>query len=209
MNKIFYYLSGFFIVLSLSGCYSGYKLTKGTGDYKKVNKAYNVDAETSYPVFISSINVRGNDVNQGFERRVVAKINDTGLFKEVIYGFYSRKPEPPYIDAKLDVSESMNDHAGSNAAKGFFIGASLWLLTPALPLNYDYTTEFDLDVVWPNNQRRSYKAECAGEAWGTLDQARNALAKLPGEVTEACLTSIANQMGADFNIMKSTFIGKK
>lgn len=154
--------------------------------------------EKSPTLFVSGVSVKGDNPAEGFDKRFLAKLNETGLFKEVVYGVYARRPNPPFIDAKLNVEETVDPHSVGNAFKGFFTGFTFFLLAPALPINLDYSTEYTLEVIWPNTQRRQYTANCAGDAYGTLFQAREVFAKMPGAVTDACLTSVINQMGADY-----------
>lgn len=188
----------FSLLALMSGCYSGYHITKAPSDSKSVNRTYSVAGDKSPVLFVSGVNVKNSNATEGFDKRFLGKLNETGLFKEVVYGVYSRKPEPPYLDVKLNVEETSDPHSGGNAVKGFFTGFTFFLLAPALPLVADYSAEYTLEVVWPNTQRRQYSASCAGDAYGTIFQAREAFQKMPGEVTDACLISVINQMGADY-----------
>jgi hypothetical protein len=195
------YLSrAIFVVLlaaCFSGCYSGYKLTKKPIEADSIHKSFN--QVSKLPVYISSISVKNKNISSGFENRVVAKLTETGLYRDVIYGIYSRRPnDTTYIDVRLDISEMIDQHTGGNALKGFFVGATLFLLTPVLPLSYDMEGEYLLRVIWPNGQQREYKAVCAVDAYGTLYQLNQAANDGSGEATDKCLNSVINQMGADY-----------
>lgn len=187
-----------------SGCYSGYKLTKTPTESKSISRSFSKVDDKSPVLFVSGVTVKGDNLAEGFDKRLLGKLNETGLFKEVIYGVYARKPSPPFLDARLDVEESADNHSTGNGVKGFFIGFTFFLLTPALPLTMDFSQDFSLEVTWPNGQRRNYTAACAGEAYGTLTQAAEAFKKMPGEVTDVCLNSVINQMSADYMRMADT-----
>lgn len=183
------------LFLLLAGCYSGYSMTKTPPVSDQVNRNYNRSGQV--PVYISSISVKNNSMSAGFENRLIAKMNETGLYGDVIYGIYARRPTTEFIDASLSITEVVEDHTASNATKGFFVGATLFLLTPALPLKYDIEDHFALHVVWPNGQQRDYTANCAAHAYGTLYQLQPAANTASGESVDRCLTSVVNQMGAD------------
>lgn len=187
------------MILSLTGCYSGYKMTKAPQMSEDV--AIHSNNGEKIPLHVSSITVKDKNLAAGFEGRLLSRLNKTSIYKDVTYGVYSRRPEGRYIDASLSIDENSDGNTSGNAAKGFFIGFTFFTLTPVLPLTADFSSVYDLAVVWPNGVRKSYQAVCAAHAYGTLFQAQSAFTTASGEIADKCLNSLVNQMSADYHLM--------
>ena len=184
-------------MLGLAGCYSGQSITQKPSMADAVRPRAAPNGQR-WPAYISGMTAKNSSLQAGFENRLIARLNDTGLFSDVIYGNYGRRPDADHVDVRLGVAESVDAHTAGNAAKGFFIGATLYLLAPALPLTYDYQSDWTLDVTWPGNRRRTYTARCGASAYGTLFEEQAAANSVTGEAVDQCLNSLINQMAADY-----------
>lgn len=190
------------ILMTLAGCYAGSSLKnipENSDTIIRVNDAN----KSKLPGFISSINVKNNDaganVNEGFERRVLGHLQQSNYFTDVIYGIYSKRPEPPYIDLRLDVDENVDLNNGANMAKAFFTGFTMFLLAPALPITFDFDSNFNLTAMLSNGAHREYKASCGASGYGTFPYASASVEfkKSMGIAIEKCLNSVINQLTAD------------
>lgn len=184
-------------MLGLSGCYSGQSITQKPSMADAVRQ-HQAPSAQRLPAYISGITVKNNNLQAGFENRLIGRLSDTGLFSDVIYGNYGRRPTDDHVDLRLSVAEDVDTHTAGNAVKGFFIGATLYLLAPALPLTYDYQSDWTLNVTWPGNRQRSYMARCGASAYGTLFEEQAAANSVTGEAVDQCLNSLINQMAADY-----------
>ena len=84
--------------------------------------------------------------------------------------------------------------------RGFVIGASMFLLSPVIELDYDYAAEASLELGRWDGQVKRYTARSAGTAHYTVFAASpTMIGELKGQVTEACLTDLMDQLIRDTN----------
>ena len=200
---IFKSIAVFFILMTLSGCYSASELTKiplNSDAIVRINNANNKNNPTS---FVSGVNVKSNgsgeNTSADFERRFLSHLQQTDFFSNVIYGIYSKRPETPYVDLSLNVNENWDLNTGGNIAKAFFTGFTFFLLAPILPATYDFDADYTLLARWPNGTQREYKSSCAASAYGTWPyiSAVQKLKTSQGDATDKCLNSVINQLTSD------------
>jgi hypothetical protein len=189
----------FIAATALNGCYSNHQITKKPALSQEVAPSAVKDQKVS--AYISGINLKDGNVAQGFDGRLMARLNKSGLFENVINGTYQKRPEGSYVDLNLEIVQTVDNHSTANMFKGFFTGLTLYLLAPALPITYDFNTAFTLNTKWPNGIKKTYQAECASHAYGTLYQAQDAFKLAGSEATDECLNSIVNQLAADYQLM--------
>ncbi|TKB75922.1 MAG: hypothetical protein E8D46_00805 [Nitrospira sp.] len=183
-------------ITTLCGCYSFSSIGKVPSESEKIV----VSKSSNLAAYVSGINVRAekSEVNtaEGFERRVVSHLHQSGYFSDVILGIYQKRPESPYVDLTFNINEKEYPHLGLNVLKGVFIGLTLYLLTPVLPMNYDFETDFSLIAKWTaDGAQREYTAFCSASAYGTLGSNFEVEAhKAKLDSTERCLNSVINQL---------------
>ena len=68
------------------------------------------------------------------------------------------------VRARLLFDEAVDPHAGSAAWKGIVIGASMYLLAPFIPLEYDYAAHLSLELERWDGQIKRYESQSAGTA---------------------------------------------
>jgi hypothetical protein len=133
------------------------------------------------------------------ERRILSSLADIGLFSHLASGTSSA---PAFgektVRARLQFDEAIDSHAGSTALKGIVIGASMYILTPFLPLEYEYAAHLSLDLERWDGQIKHYESRSAGSARYHLFGATPVMIdELKGHVTETCLFDLANQIAQD------------
>lgn len=97
----------------------------------------------------------------------------------------------------IKISELQDFDRLGNGIKGFFVGASLFILSPALPFDYGREMQMTLTVRKPNGVTKEYKADSKGTTYYTMSHTHTALTKVIGDVTEKCIISIMNQLITD------------
>src|SRR4029079_1071602 len=99
------------------------------------------------------------------EQRILSSLADIGLFSHLtcintsapVYGEKS-------VRARLLFDEAIDPHAGGAAWKGIIIGASMYLLPPLLPFEYDYAAHLSLELDrWEGHIKR-----CESQSAGTV-----------------------------------------
>ncbi len=141
------------------------------------------------------------DPSVAYDRRVVSALHETQLFSYMIYPDHGQPAlldGQKYVAVRLSVSETVDRHAGGNAFKGFVIGASMFLLTPVLPLEYGYASQMTLELQRWDGETKHYFAASEGTASYQLFGATPLLTEeLKGQVTERCLNSLMAQLVSD------------
>jgi hypothetical protein len=135
------------------------------------------------------------------EHRILNTVQETRLFSTLIpLGGNVASLGDKVVTARITFDETIDSHSGETAWKGFVIGASMFLLSPVIDLDYDYAAEANLELGRWDGQIKRYKARSAGTAHYTVFAATPTLiGELKGQVTEACLTDLMDQLIRDTN----------
>ena len=135
------------------------------------------------------------------EHRILNTVQETRLFSTLIpLGGNVASLGDKVVTARITFDETIDSHSGKTAWKGFLIGASMFLLSPVIDLDYDYAAEASLELGRWDGQVKRYTARSAGTAHYTVFAASPTLiGELKGQVTEACLTELMDQLIRDTN----------
>lgn len=133
------------------------------------------------------------------EHRILNTVQETRLFSTLIpLGGNVASLGDKVVTARIAFDETIDSHSGDTAWKGFLIGASMFLLSPVIDLNYDYATEASLELGRWDGQVKRYTARSSGTAHYTVFAATPAMiGELKGKVTETCLTDLMDQLIQD------------
>lgn len=155
------------------------------------------------PLVMDSVGITRNGSPQNLssetEQRVLGRLREIGLFSHL---GSTDSAEPPatekFIRARLLFDEAIDPHPGDAAWKGIVIGASMFILTPFIPLEYDYAAHVTLELERWDGQVKRYESQSAGTAHYQLFGATSLMIdELKGHVTESCLTALMQQMVYD------------
>lgn len=135
------------------------------------------------------------------EHRILNTVQETRLFSTLVpLGGNVAPLGDKVVTARITFDETIDSHSGETAWKGFLIGASMFLLSPVIDLDYDYAAEASLELGRWDGQIKRYKARSAGTAHYTVFAASpTIIGELKGQVTEACLTDLMDQIIRDTN----------
>jgi hypothetical protein len=142
------------------------------------------------------------------ERRILNTVQETRLFSTLVP--LGGSPAPlgdKVVAARLTLDETIDPHSGEAAWKGFIIGASMFLLSPAIELRYEYAAKASLELERWDGQVKRYEARSAGTAHYNLFGATPIMIdELKGQVTEACLNELMSYIVQDtgFFVASST-----
>jgi hypothetical protein len=133
------------------------------------------------------------------ERRILNRVQETRLFSSLLP---LGSPQSPTTDkaiaARITIEETIDPHAGEAAWKGFVIGASMFLLSPAIELDYAYAAAATLELERWDGQIKRYAARSSGIVHYNLFGATPIMIdELKGQVTEACLADLMDQLVRD------------
>jgi hypothetical protein len=133
------------------------------------------------------------------EQRILGSLAEIGLFSHLASAATTAADSgEKTVRARLAFDEAVDPHAGSAAWKGIVIGASMYILTPFLPLEYDYAAHLTLELERWDGQTKRYESQSAGTARYHLFGATPIMIdELKGHVTEACLNDLATQIVKD------------
>jgi hypothetical protein len=135
------------------------------------------------------------------EHRILNTVQETRLFSTLIpFGGNAASLGDKVVTARIIFDETIDSHSGEAAWKGFVIGASMFLLSPVIGLDYDYAVEASLELGRWDGQLKRYNARSAGTAHYTVFAASpTMIGELKGQVTEACLNELMGQLIRDTN----------
>jgi hypothetical protein len=135
------------------------------------------------------------------EHRILNTVQETRLFSTLIpLGGNVASLGDKVVTARISFDETIDSHSGKTAWKGFVIGASMFLLSPVIDLDYDYAAEANLELGRWDGQIKRYTARSAGTVHYTVFAATpTMIGELKGQVTEACLTDLMDQLIRDTN----------
>ena len=157
------------------------------------------------PLIMDGLRIVQNGAPQNpsaeFERRILQTVQETRLFSTLTpLGASTSALGDKVITARITFDETIDPHAGEAAWKGFIIGVSMFLLSPAIELDYDYAAQASLELERWDGQVKQYVASSTGTAHYNLFGATPILInELRGRVTEACLGDLMDQLVRDTN----------
>ena len=144
------------------------------------------------------------------ERRVLDSLADTHLFSHVAYPSSDAGASvAPHVRAKLSVALFPEPHAGAAAWKGIVIGASMFLLAPVLPLEYEYGARMTLDLEHHNGTTHRYIAIAEGTAHYHLFGATHLAAdELKAQILESCLNQLQRELVKDRLFVQAGYLAR-
>lgn len=166
------------------------------------------------PALVTSIQMTQNGTRQvatpELERRVLDRLAQTGLFGRLLYPAYAvDPPSREHIRATLTVDTHNDPHSGGAAFKGIVIGASMFLLTPLLPLEHEYGATMTLEVKRSDGTSHRYQAQAQGTAYYHLFGATPlAIEELRAEVIETCLAHLERDLVKDREFVQAAYVAK-
>jgi hypothetical protein len=186
------------MLLTLSGCYSGYSFKKTPVDSEVVHVSAATPAGSPATVYIESVKVDSRQVNDPdvIRGKLAKRLEETGLFSVV-----SDKPVGQYIDINLEIKNKPLRFLDF-VIRSTVIAGSLFLLSPVMPYNWDLDAAYRTDVAWINGEHSAYEVTAVVSGYATVSEAGAAFDAATGQLAEACITSLVNQFSAAYQNRK-------
>ena len=171
-----------------------------TGDGSQV---HTIAQREQVPLILDRIRVTRNGAPYTLsieaEQWLLGSLTDIGLFARLgTDGNSDPLLNEKNIRARVQIDEALDPHPGEAAWKGFVIGASMFTLTPFMPLEYDYAAHVMLELERWDGQIKRYESQSAGTARYQLFGATPLMIdELKGHVTESCLIALMQQLVRD------------
>jgi hypothetical protein len=187
-----------------TGCSHWIEMAAPTDTAPLINTTVATDARV--PLLLETIQVTQNSASiappAALERQVFGAIEATHLFSQHYQSGYAQPAaNQAHVTMRLSIQNVVDSHAGQAAWRGFLVGASMFTLSPFISLNYDYGAQMSLEMERWDGQIKQYNATSNGSAHYNLFGANpEVIEQLKGQVTEACLSSLLDQV-----IQDSTF----
>jgi hypothetical protein len=172
-----------------------------SGPHETISHALSSDERV--PLVMDTFRLSQNGTPQNpspeAERRVLNAVQETRLFSTLVpLGGASVLPDGKAVTARVTFDETIDTHSGHTALKGIVIGASMFLLSPIIELDYDYTAQAHLELERWDGHVTHYEARSSGTAHYNLFGASPVVInELKGQVIETCLNSLMNQLVQD------------
>ncbi|MFO0707723.1 MAG: hypothetical protein U0412_12805 [Nitrospira sp.] len=185
-----------------TGCSHWIDITPST-DSAANRPATSITADERVPLILSPVKLYQNGSPQNpsleLERRFLGSLHDTNLFSHLALSEQdSTSAGDKSVIARLTVENTIDSHPGEAAWKGVVIGASMFLLSPVLDLNYDYGARFTLELERWDGTVKTYRADSTGTVrYNLFGATPEMIAELKGHVLEAGTTALLGQIVAD------------
>lgn len=197
--------AGMFVMLLLfnSACSRWIELADDGASRPRPETARTIAQREQVPLLLDRVQLIRNgspqNPSQDTDRRLLGSLREIGLFSRSDSSENVGAPEQgKTIRARLVIDEAVDPHSGAAAWKGIVIGASMFLLTPVIPLEYDYASHMTLELERWDGQIKRYEGRSAGTSRYHLFGASPLMIdELKGVVTESCLTALMEQLVQD------------
>jgi hypothetical protein len=162
-----------------------------------------VATDARVPLLLETVRVTHNGSSIAppvmLERQVLGAIEATRLFSRHYQSGYAQPAaNQPHVAVRLSIDNLVDPHAGQAAWRGFLVSASMFTLSPFISLDYDFGAQMSLEMERWDGQIKQYTATSNGSAHYNLFGANpEVIEQLKGQVTEACLSSLLNQVIQD------------
>ncbi|MDN5942437.1 MAG: hypothetical protein L0H94_11190, partial [Nitrospira sp.] len=200
-------LIGSVLAMTLSlgiGCSHRIELAPSTDTASPARATVATDARM--PLLLETIRVTHNGSSIAppaiLERQVLGAIEATRLFSQHYQSGYTQpETNQARVTVRLAIDNLVEPHAGQAAWRSLLVSASMFTLAPFISLNYDYGAQMSLEMERWDGQIKHYTATSNGSArYDLFGASPEVIEQLKGQVTEACLSSLLNQV-----IQDSTF----
>ncbi|MEO8338240.1 MAG: hypothetical protein ABI604_00820 [Nitrospirota bacterium] len=162
-----------------------------------------VATDARVPLLLETIRVTHNGSSIAppaiLERQVLSAIEATRLFSQHYQsGYMLPTANQARVTVRLSIENLVEPHAGQAAWRSFLVGASMFTLSPFVSLNYDYGATMSLEMERWDGQVKRYTATSNGSAhYHLFGASPDVIEQLKGQVTEACLSALLNQVIQD------------
>ena len=186
------------------GCSHRIELAPSTDTASSARATVATDARM--PLLLETIRITHNGSSIAppalIERQVLGAIEATRLFSQHYQSGYAQPAtNQARVTMRVSIDNLLEPHAGQAAWRSFLVGASMFTLAPFISLNYDYGAQMSLEMERWDGQIKHYTATSNGSArYNLFGASPEVIEQLKGQVTEACLSSLLNQV-----IQDSTF----
>jgi hypothetical protein len=190
------------VAIFTTGCSHWIELMAPPGNTQE-QRSQTIARDEQVPLVLDRVRFTRNGSPQNpsleTERRLLGSLGDIGLFSRLSGTAFSEpQANEKVFRARLVFDEAIDPHPGDAAWKGIVIGASMFVLTPFIPLEYDYAARVTLDLERWDGQIKHYESRSAGTIRYHLFGATPIMIdELKGHVTESCLTDLAQQLVQD------------
>ncbi len=194
-----------FVLCSITGCTRWIDVKPSSADSKEAT-THSLPNDERVPLVTNSFHLSRNGSSQypsaDLERRILSSVQETSLFSTLTpLGEKSDSLVDKHVSARITVEETIEPHSWLSAFKGIVIGASMFLLSPFIDLEYGYAATVALELERWDGQVTRYEGRSSGTVYYKLFGATPVMIdELKGHVTEACLTDLTQQLVRDTNL---------
>lgn len=181
------------------GCTRSIELKPSPPDLQSA-VTHSIPSDERVPLVLDSFQLTRNGAPQNpsteSERRILNRVQDTHLFSTLIpVGAKSDSLGEKIISARITMDETIEPHSWLSAFKGIILGGSMFLLSPFVDFEYDYTATVGLELERWDGQVKRYAGTSSGTAQYKLFGATPVMIdELKGHVMEACLSELTGQL---------------
>jgi hypothetical protein len=141
--------------------------------------------------------------DQAVIEHFMKQLRRSEVFGQVVTGKKGSDPSACSLEIKILLNERLSRNLFLNSMKAFFVGCSLYLLNPVLPMNYTFTSDMAMDVIRGDGKKQTFQAGARGKASiPLLYPEGNALNSLITEARERNYAAILSKMYLDEEFLR-------
>ncbi|MBX3303682.1 MAG: hypothetical protein KF693_15805 [Nitrospira sp.] len=190
------------VLCTSTGCTRSIEL-KPSSENSQPAITHSLPSDERVPLVMDSFQLLRNgapqDPSTEAERRILNRVLETSLFSTLIpLGAQSDTLGEKIVSARITMDEAIEPHSWLSAFKGIIIGGSMFLLSPFIDLEYDYSVKVGLELERWDGQVKRYEGSSSGTVQYKLFGATPVMIdELKGHVMEACLSDVTGQLVRD------------
>jgi len=190
------------VAILSTGCSRWFELASSADQSKPGGTTQSIARQEQVPLLLDQVQFNRNGAPQNpspeTEQRLLGTLRDIGLFARTGSIDSAGAADEKAVHARVLIDETIDPHPGDAAWKGIVIGASMFLLTPVIPLQYDYASHVSLELERWDGQIKLYESQSAGTGHYHLFGATPLMIdELKGHVMESCLAALMQQVVQD------------
>ena len=151
-----------------SGCATRYHITPGPGQGYVTSETARQKAVAHPSADLVLVKIVRNGVVMTTDAAVsdqcLTLLEQAGLFSRVAYKDFSNT-DKEMASITIEIVQKERPHTGANVTKAFFIGFTLFLLTPALPMTYGFDSDMKATIHFADGEEvvclQSTKGKCS------------------------------------------------
>ena len=179
-----------------AGCYQGHQVLlpgKNTADFIAV-KTPPVKTQVFYSGSDYSLTGYGRIERPEWKTLIDSELDHQLSQSSYFGGITSIRPNGPHLTLKLTNQTQFSDTNKTNESNAFLLSISFFILSPILKFRNLIESHYQLEAIWPEGEKRTYREVCTAEYHGNFYSRSEEVEKAFREINTSCLKSLVHSL---------------